>query len=162
MQRPLAAVESAACVPDSRCMAFVSITRLRIRSLWFLPQFFLQTQRTISQVKNAGGFLGGSLLPDRRLTFWTMTLWRDQQDMRAYIVSGPHLKAMPRLLEWCDQASIVHWTQADDVPPSWSTADLRMRTEGRPSKVRNPAAGHLDLGFDAPRTIRGSAIVPTS
>ena len=142
-------------------MVFVSITRLRIRSLRFLPAFVVRTFATLRQVRGADGFLGGSLLPDRRRVFWTMTLWRDQAAMRRYMTSGPHLAAMPRLLHWCDEASIVHWSQEDDAPPDWVEADRRMRGEGRPSKVRHPAPHHASLGYPPPRTSRAAPIVRT-
>lgn len=141
-------------------MPFVSITRLRIRSVWFMPQFALHALSSQRQCKRATGFLDGSLLPDRRLTFWTMTLWRDQADMRAYITGGAHLKAMPKLLDWCDEASIVHWTQDSVSPPSWEEADQRMRTQGRPSKVRHPSALHASLNFAAPRITAATPIKP--
>ena len=141
-------------------MVFVSITRLRIRSLRFMPQFLVQTFRTGRQTKRASGFLDGSLLADRQRTFWTMTLWRDQGDMRAYVTSGAHLKAMPKLLDLCDEASVVHWTQDDPIAPDWLEADRRMRTEGRPSKVRNPSPSHRDLAYDPPRTAGAVPIKP--
>ena len=139
-------------------MTFVSITRLRIRSWRFMPAFAVETVRTLAQVKRADGFVGGSLLPDRRLTFWTMTLWRDAAAMRAYLVSGAHLRAMPKLLRWCDEASVVHWTQGDDVAPDWPEAERRMRAEGRPSKLHHPAPHHADLSFARPRTSGAVAI----
>jgi len=52
---------------------------------------------------------------------------------------------MPKLLDWCDEASVDHWTQDIPVAPDWLEADRRMRTEGRPSKVRNPSPSHRDL-----------------
>lgn len=141
-------------------MTFVSITRLRIRSLRFMPSFAVHTWKTLRQTKRAGGYIGGSLLADRRLTFWTMTLWREQGDMKRYMTSGAHLKAMPKLLDWCDEASVVHWLQDDAVAPDWVEADRRMRGEGRPSKVRNPSPKHRDLTFDAPRTTGAVPIDP--
>jgi len=72
-------------------MPVVSVTRLRIRSLRFKPEFTLRTPQTIRQMRRAGGFLGGSRLPDRRLTFWTAIVWRDQADMRRYVSGGAHL-----------------------------------------------------------------------
>ncbi|MFS0771742.1 DUF3291 domain-containing protein [Sphingomonas sp. 1P08PE] len=139
-------------------MPFVSITRLRIRSLRFMPAFAVDTWRAQRQVERAVGFLGGSLLADRKLTFWTMTLWRQQADMRAYMTSGDHLKTMPRLLHWCDEASVAHWVQEGSSPPGWEEADCRMRAEGRPSKVRHPAPHHADLDFDPPRLSGGVPI----
>lgn len=140
-------------------MVFVSITRLRIRSWRFMPGFAIAAWRTRAQVGRAEGFLGGALLPDRDRTFWTMTLWRNQAAMRRYMTSGTHLKAMPKLLAWCDEASIVHWEQDDAVAPDWTEADRRMRAEGRPSKVRQPSNRHGDLTYAAPRTT-GAVAMP--
>ncbi|WP_347303870.1 DUF3291 domain-containing protein [Croceibacterium sp. TMG7-5b_MA50] len=141
-------------------MAFVSITRLRIRSLRFMPVFALDTLRTLRQTRHAAGFIGGSLLDDRKLTFWTMTLWHDQASMKRYMTSGAHLKAMPKLLGWCDEASVVHWTQADGIAPDWREADRRMRGEGRPSKVRHPSADHQSLAYAVPRVSGAVPIRP--
>jgi hypothetical protein len=142
-------------------MAFVSITRLRIRALRFLPGFAVDALRTSQQVRHAEGFITGSLLPDRQWTFWTMTVWRTPADMRRYMTNGAHLKAMPKLMHWCDEASIVHWEQPDDTPPSWHEADHRMRTEGRPSKLRNPSPAHLELAYRAPRLTRAAPLTPS-
>ncbi len=135
-------------------MAFVSITRLRVRSLRFMPGFLLHTLGTRRQVARAAGFQGGSLLADRARTFWTMTVWDDAASMRAYVGAGSHRVAMPRLLRWCDEASLVHWELPEAPPaawPSWSDAAARMRRDGRPSKVLNPSPDHAALGFRAPR-----------
>jgi hypothetical protein len=132
-------------------MVFVSITRLRIRSWRFMPAFIIDTFKTLAQTRRAEGFLSGSLLADRKFTFWTMTLWSDQASMKRYMTSGSHLKAMPKLLGWCDEASVVHWTQEDGTAPDWQEADRRMRGEGRPSKVRHPNANHPNLAYNAPR-----------
>ena len=138
----------------------MSITRLRLRSAWFVPGFALHAFISIRQCKRAGGFLDGSLLPDRKLTFWTMTLWQDQAAMRAYMTGGAHLKAMPKLLDWCGESSVVHWTQNDAAPPSWEEADRKMQTQGRPSKVRHPRTVHASFNFAAPRTTADAPIRP--
>lgn len=141
-------------------MTFVSITRLRLRSVRFLPSFMIYALKSVRQCKHTPGFQGGSLLPDRKLTFWTMTLWRDQSAMRAYMTTGAHLTAMSKLLDWCDEASIVHWMQDNAAQPNWHEADRRMRTEGRPSKLRNPGPNHATLGFAPPRPTRAVALMP--
>ncbi len=141
-------------------MIFVSITRLRIRSVRFMPRFMVHTLLSLRQCKRAPGFQGGSLLPDRRRAFWTMTLWQDQAGMRAFMASGRHLKAMPMLLDWCDEASVVHWMQDDAAVPGWAEADRRMRAQGRPSKVRQPSSVHASLAFAEPRTTGAVPIRP--
>lgn len=137
---------------DDVSRTFVSITRLRLRSWRFLPAFFLQTGSVIAQARKADGFGGGALLRDRQHTYWTLTLWQDQEGMRHYMTSGAHLKVMPRLMDWCDEASVVHWWQDHSNPPNWTEAERRMRSEGRISKVRNPSPDHAEMRFAAPRT----------
>ena len=139
-------------------MVFVSLTRLRIRSVRFLPFFAIYTGRSLRQVQKAAGFQDGALLADRSWTFWTLTAWDSQESMRAYMISGAHKEAMPKLLHWCDEASVAHWTQEDDTLPSWEEADRRMRAGGRISKVRHPSPHHADLTYREPRLSRGGPI----
>ena len=99
-------------------MPFISLTRLRIRSVRFLHAFGIHTLRTLRQVKSSRGFLTGALLRDRSFTFWTLTAWDTQESMRQYILTGDHKRAMPHLLHWCDEASVAHWDQPSaSLPP---------------------------------------------
>jgi Domain of unknown function (DUF3291) len=141
-------------------MTFVSLTRLRIRSIRFLPSFVLQALAANKQVKKAVGFQGGALLNDKHWTFWTMTAWDSQESMRAYMTTGPHKKAMPHLLHWCDEASVAHWMQEETALPSWTEADRRMRASGRASKVLNPSPRHADLSYETPRITAANPIRP--
>jgi hypothetical protein len=144
----------------SECMFFISITRLRVRSIRFLPFFVLYTYRSLRQVKTSSGFQCGGLLADRSWTFWTMTAWDNQESMRRFMTTGSHGAAMPRLLNWCDEASVVHWEQAEADLPSWTKADQRMRASGRVSKVRNPSPRQATLTYRTPRVSTGVAIRP--
>ena len=141
-------------------MPFVSLTRLRIRSLRFVPLFAIHTLRANRQVQRAPGFLGGALLADRKWTFWTLTAWDSQQSMRQYMSSGAHKTAMPHLMHWCDEASVAHWEQLNSTLPTWLEADRLMRSTGRISKVLHPSTQHATLTYAAPRTTRGGPIRP--
>jgi hypothetical protein len=132
-------------------MTFVSLTRLRIRSFRFLPLFGFHTFRSLLQVRKAPGFQTGALLTDRDWTFWTLTAWDSQESMRAFMTTGAHMRAMPHLLHWCDEASVAHWTQAETTLPSWTEADRKMRDGGRASKVLHPSPQHASLGYRTPR-----------
>lgn len=72
--------------------------------------------------------------------FWTRTLWRDTNTMRAFMRSGAHGAVMPRLMHWCDEASLVHWER--DSLPDWDEAEARLRSDGRVSRVRHPSPAH--------------------
>ena len=70
-------------------MPFISITRLRVRSIRFLPSFVLYAYRSLRQAKASSGFQGGGLLADRSWTFWTMTAWENQESMRRFMTTAP-------------------------------------------------------------------------
>jgi hypothetical protein len=153
-------------------MPLVSITRLRVRSFRYLPAFAVQAFRSARQAKNAPGNLAVSLLKDSHFTFWTRTLWSDEAAMRAFMIVGAHRHVMPHLLQWCDEAAVVHWVQ-DTVEPPVVAGGLPPAATGGPriageSSVRgatcvpDPALEHQPA-VDAQvarlvgRTIRGSS-----
>lgn len=129
----------------------LSVTRLRVRSALLLLPFVFRTFQTQRQVVRAPGFAGGRLLIDKRRTFWTLTAWESEKAMRDFRGSGAHKDAMPRLVDWCDEASVVHWTSERSIIPFWPEAVDRMRQQGRPSRVAHPSADHEALRFPAPR-----------
>jgi hypothetical protein len=131
-------------------MPVVSITRLRVRSWAYFPAFFVQTLRIAWQAARADGNLAVKLLRDRRNTFWTGTSWSSEASLRAFMRAKPHGPTMRRLLNWCDEAALVHWTQADAEVPSWEEAHKRIQQDGRPSKVNHPSAAHTAHAIPAP------------
>jgi len=52
------------------------------------------------------------------------------------------MRAMPRLISWCDEASVAHWQSDAAELPDWETAAGRMMAEGRLSPVEHPSAAH--------------------
>jgi heme-degrading monooxygenase HmoA len=140
-------------------MPLVSITRARVRRFYFAPGFARYAVAAFRQAQQADGFLGGSVLRDRKLTFWTMTVWDRMESMRAYMLSGSHKAAMPKFVDWCDEASVVHWETTDAALPNWAEAERRMRTQGRASKIRHPSQNHADLTF-APARLTASSPIP--
>jgi len=123
-------------------MPLASITRLRVRSIRYLPEFLVRALASIRQARRSSGCLSADVRREVKLIFWTRTLWQDEQAMRAFMTSGAHRAVMPKILNWCDEASVTHWEQDGDYPPDWPTAEARMRTEGRTSRVRSPSPAH--------------------
>jgi hypothetical protein len=115
-----------------------------------MPAFLAYTFRATRQVRNAPGFLGGSLLMETNNTFWTMTAWDDATAMNTYRTSGTHRNAMPKLLNWCDEASVVHWQQQGADLPSWKDAHHCMVEESRLSKVNHPRCRKKREAFRLP------------
>jgi hypothetical protein len=123
-------------------MPIISITRLRVRSWIYLLPFFARTMRIGRQARDAQGNLAVRVFADQRRTFWTSTCWDSEASMRTFMLAPPHGPTMRKLLEWCDEAALVHWTQPETELPSWDDAHRRLIAEGRPSKVNHPSAAH--------------------
>jgi heme-degrading monooxygenase HmoA len=121
-------------------MAFVSVTRLRVRSVRFLPAFIWYARLSSRQARLAPGNLSVRLRKAEGLAFWTLTMWLDEGAMRAYRSAPPHRNVMPKLRQWCDEASVAHWTQESRESPGWGVAEERMAETGRLSGVSYPSS----------------------
>ena len=139
-------------------MPLISVTRLRVRSFWFLPAFLVYALRSASQARSAEGNLAVKLLKDAHSTWWTSTAWDSEASMRRFMLAKPHGRVMRKLLEWCDEAALVHWNQPDASLPDWTEAHRRMQLEGRTSKVNHPTPAHSAFTLAAPVVKPGSDI----
>src|SRR5262245_51453707 len=132
-------------------MPLISVTRLRVRSLRYLPGFIFFAVRSARQARRHPGNLGTGLLREANRTFWTRTAWRDEDVMRDFMMAMPHRRAMAKLLEWCDEATVVHWNQDSPVLPDWHEAYRRMMRDGRRSKVNHPSPAHEAYAIPPPK-----------
>ena len=130
-------------------MPLIAVTRLRIRSSALCCRLAGIPGTHSDRPRRAPGSLGVKLRKAEGLAFWTLTAWQDEAAMSAYRITLPHRHAMPKLLEWCDEAAVVHWNQESVELPDWKTAERRMAESGRLSKVNHPSAdqqaGRLDF-----------------
>jgi hypothetical protein len=111
----------------------------------------LYALRASGQAKNFPGNLHVSLLRDADKTFWTRTVWTTEPAMKSFMLAGPHRQVMPRLLEWCDEAALVHWEQESDREPNWQEAHRRLQADGRRSKVNYPSQAHESFQIRPPK-----------
>ena len=131
-------------------MAFISITRLRVRSWRFLPLFLLQSIRAARQAKKAPGNRSVSLLREAHHVFWTRTSWDSEASMKAYILAGVHRQVMRKLLNWCDEAAVAHWTHDSADLPTWQEAHAQVLKVGRLSKVNRPSKAQEEFQIPEP------------
>ncbi len=136
-------------------MPIVLITRLQLRSLRFYPVFMWHSMASVRQLKRSEGFLDGMLAQEGRRAFWTFSVWADDAAMRGFRDTAAHHTAMPKLLDWCDEASVTRFEQQTSDIPSCTEALSRMKSGFRPSKVRHPsidhAMGRLPSSLSVPR-----------
>ncbi len=140
-----------------------SVTRLRVRSAWFLPLFLWRTHQSQRQVQRSPGFVGGRLLVDSHRTYWTLTVWQDEKAMKSFRGLGAHGSVMKRLPQWCDEGAYAHWITADNAIPTWQEAYERLVADGRLSRVEHPSAAHVARQFASPRLspLIGRALKPS-
>lgn len=140
-------------------MYTVSITRLRVRSIFYMPIFMLHAMRTGSQAQKAEGILGVETRFEKNNVVWTKTIWSDETAMKKYRGSGAHQIAMRILSELCNEASVARWQQADVELPTWEEAHRRMLTDGKLSKVKHPSPLHA-AGRTAPEMMQSGFAAP--
>jgi hypothetical protein len=128
-------------------MYFVSITRLRLRSIIYLPQFLLANEASIKSIKRIEGFICGKELIDKKLTFWTVTIWRSGVAMKYFRNNDPHKTAMRKLPLWCDEAAYVHWEQDDATIPGWDVVYKRLLADGKMTKVKFPSPQQEGMNY---------------
>jgi hypothetical protein len=71
--------------------------------------------------------------------------------MRSFQTAGAHFSAMPKLLEWCDEASVAHWSQTHARLLDWQSVHQGMMTNGRQSKVYFPSQAQQESRIAEPR-----------
>lgn len=140
-------------------MTFISVTRLRLRSRLYLPPFLLNVFLSTWQAMNAEGFKGGKLLADANQTYWTMTAWEEQAAMKIYRNAGAHRQVMPKIQDWCDEASFVHWRQEDDNLPDWIEVHQRLIKDGFLTKLSHPSPDHLTRNIPQPKSSKKGTIL---
>jgi len=133
-------------------MPLVSITRLRLRSWLFFPGFVWYAMRSDMQARRAPGNRAVKTMREPGNIFWTATAWDSENAMKQFRGSDAHGRVMPKLLNWCDEASVARWTQDTDVLPTWQDAHRRMVAEGRRSRVHHPSTAQERFEIPPPRT----------
>ena len=118
----------------------VSVTRLRLRSVLYLPGFLFYATASRREMERVQGFVDGRLIADAKLTFWTITRWRAEDEMRAWRGTGAHGRSMPKLAGWCDEASVARWEVGEDAEfPDWPECYKRLCHSGRFTPVNRPS-----------------------
>ncbi|MEM7347216.1 MAG: hypothetical protein AAF485_23500 [Chloroflexota bacterium] len=124
-------------------MYTISVTRLRLRSVVYVPLFMFHAMRSGSQANESEGIHGFETRSEAGWVFWTKTSWSTEADMKQFRNSGAHQVAMRILSRICNEAAYVRWTQDSPDLPDWAEAHHRLTIEGRLSKLKRPSAFHL-------------------
>jgi len=131
-------------------MAFVVVTRLRLRDAQYRDEFFGAALAVMEQATHSEGNVAADVLADADDTFWTRTAWNDRAAMSRFLNSEPHFDTMSRIDEWCDEATFIDWEQATPDLPDWKTAYTRLVADGQVTFLAHPSESHATRMFPPP------------
>lgn len=109
-------------------MAYVSITGLRVKSLWAAPLFWRHAIPAMAQARRAPGIV---MAEARKIdgVQHTLTVWRSRDHMRAYLTSGAHMAAMKSFRRIATGATCGYEAEG---APTWDEAVAYWREHARP------------------------------
>ena len=114
----------------------VQASVLQLRRLRDVPAFMAAALRLQAAFAESPGAIEMSLraAPLRR-TFWTLSHWRSDADIRDFVVHPAHLDVMHRFRPAMRSSNFVTWAATDDLRPTWSDAVRRITADDRPTEV---------------------------
>ena len=107
-------------------MVYVSVTGLTLRHWLHWPRFWWHAVPSFRQA--AGPGIVRAEVQTINGVQHTLTVWTNRDAMRAYLASGPHLKAMKSFHTIATGKTMGYW--AEDAP-TWEQALERWRSDAR-------------------------------
>lgn len=106
----------------------VMASRLPLERYRDLPAFLRGTVAIRRQLTRADGLIGYTLNAQLLVkTFWTLSVWRDEQALHAFAHSAPHDDIVRRTRPHMGSTTFVTWTEPSaDVPVPWERARQRV------------------------------------
>jgi quinol monooxygenase YgiN len=116
------------CAPNPNGDFVALLSYLPLKSYWRVLPFVVYTAQVVKQLAAAEGLLGYSLLA-RPLSkrFWTLSAWKNEEALQAFVRHPPHQRIMTALAPHMDKTKFVHWTvKGSQLPLKWDDALPRL------------------------------------
>ena len=86
-------------------------TFLPLKSWRYMIQFQLMTSKVLKQAKQSHGIVDYAVKADfAKRHFWTLSIWKDRNSMRQFVMAEPHATAMKKFEQWAGNGSaFVDW-----------------------------------------------------
>lgn len=107
----------------------VSITELNLKNFWSFLIFIPHAVKSKIQASKAKGLVFIDLQSEGLLVQRTLSAWETEQDVRNYIKSGNHLKAMKALGRHSKTSYTARYTS--ETMPTWDEALAYLRKNGK-------------------------------
>ncbi len=93
------------------------------------------------------GFLGGKELVYAKLTFWTLTIWKNDANMKTFLNSAAHRTAMKKTAILVQRGFLFSLDAGNECLPSLKKVSEKLLKYGKLTKVRNPSANQISNSF---------------
>jgi hypothetical protein len=103
-------------------------TFLPLKGWRYMVQFQLMTSKVLKQAKQSPGMVDYAVKADfPKMRFWTLSIWKDRDSMRQFVMAEPHITAMKKFEEWAgDGSAFVDWTSSS-ISIDWEEAMRRLQ-----------------------------------
>ncbi len=108
----------------------VSITRLHLRSVRSLPAFTRLTLQAHRQIHKTPGLLRTSYRKEGLLTYWTLSIWESEEQLRTFRNNGAHLEAMKRSRQLADELQYIRFS-TETVKLDWGMCKEKLHQKYR-------------------------------
>lgn len=100
------------------------LSYLALKSYWRMPLFFFFTAQIAKQLASAEGLLGYSVLTHPLFKrFWTLSAWKDDAALYAFVRRPPHAHIMTKLAPDMERTNFLRWTvRGSQLPLRWDDA----------------------------------------
>ena len=113
---------------------FISVTRLKVKNLAKMPSFFKHASGSMKQAGKAKRLLHKDSYAELlKLTFWTLSAWESEQDMRNYLRKGAHREAMKKAGDIAIELDSINFTS--ETIPTWKEARQMLLADPDSSKT---------------------------
>ena len=111
----------------------VMASRLELRHLRHVPAFLIAAIRLRHAIAKADGATGlGLRARPLARTFWTLSVWTDQQALQAYNQTSLHRGIVERFRPRMAGSTFRFFPAEDGMPPRWDDALRRLNLQQQP------------------------------
>jgi hypothetical protein len=103
-------------------------TFLPLKSWSYMIPFQLMTSKVLKQAKQSNGMVDYAVKADfPKKHFWTLSIWKDRNSMRQFVIAEPHVTAMKKFEEWAgDGSAFADWISSSSSI-EWEEAMRRLQ-----------------------------------
>jgi hypothetical protein len=103
-------------------------TFLPLKGWRYMFPFQLMSSKVLKQAKQSHGIVDYAVKADfPKKHFWTLSIWKDRNSMRQFVMAEPHITAMKKFEEWAGEGSaFADWTSSSSSI-DWEVAMRRLQ-----------------------------------